>query len=303
MMGLVAAVVAIVILVFFGLGYLFGRLFLTTAALDCRNPDARRPLRNNKRRAEPRRQPGDPVPGRALVGARRAGRTSTPGNCRDGFLVLCATVCSLIFPFVGTIVYSILRPPSSSPTSASASWRSGPRSCACASWRSSRVRATAPDRRTFLRCPNCRARIKDPCETCGKPIDPRWSICPYCETPVHRAPPERRPQPSAAVGVFSRPASQPAARSPRHPWRRRSRARRAVAPGSRGAAAATAARAPSSGDSAASRRAPTPHRRASRPGRGRAAPRRRRLSSGRPRRGSPSAAASRLPRRWRTPRP
>jgi hypothetical protein len=28
MMGLVAAVVAIVILVFFGLGYLFGRLFL-----------------------------------------------------------------------------------------------------------------------------------------------------------------------------------------------------------------------------------------------------------------------------------
>ena len=30
---------------------------------------------------------------------------------QDGFLVLCATVCSLIFPFVGTIVYSILRPP------------------------------------------------------------------------------------------------------------------------------------------------------------------------------------------------
>ena len=29
MMGLVAAVVAIVILVFFGLGYLFGRLFLS----------------------------------------------------------------------------------------------------------------------------------------------------------------------------------------------------------------------------------------------------------------------------------
>jgi len=28
MMGLVAAVVAIVILVFFGIGYLFGRLFL-----------------------------------------------------------------------------------------------------------------------------------------------------------------------------------------------------------------------------------------------------------------------------------
>ena len=28
MMGLVAAVVAVVILVFFGLGYLFGRLFL-----------------------------------------------------------------------------------------------------------------------------------------------------------------------------------------------------------------------------------------------------------------------------------
>ena len=55
----------------------------------------------------------------------------------------------------------------------------------------------APDRADLPALPELPgARIKDPCESCGKPIDPRWSICPYCETPQRRAaPPERRPPP------------------------------------------------------------------------------------------------------------
>jgi hypothetical protein len=114
----------------------------------------------------------------------------------DPVLIACATAASL-FPYLGTIVYSILRPPEF---------------LADKRERELEVRATElrvrqleeascpncehPVERTFLRCPNCRARIKDPCESCGKPIDPRWSICPYCETPQRRAaPPERRPAP------------------------------------------------------------------------------------------------------------
>lgn len=112
----------------------------------------------------------------------------------DPVLIACATAASL-FPFLGTIVYSILRPPEF---------------LADRHERELEVRASElrvrqleeascpncehPIERSFLRCPNCRARIKDPCESCGKPIDPRWSICPYCETPTRRAV-ERRAAP------------------------------------------------------------------------------------------------------------
>lgn len=133
----------------------------------------------------------------------------------DNFLVLCATACSLIFPFLGSVVYSILRPPEFTADRVE---------------RELEIRASAlrvrqleeascpkcehPIERTFLRCPSCRARIKDPCESCGKPIDPRWSVCPYCETPVrHAAPPERRPAPQRRP----KPARQPAARGSEAP--------------------------------------------------------------------------------------
>jgi hypothetical protein len=112
---------------------------------------------------------------------------------QDPVLVACATAASL-FPFLGTIVYSILRPPEFLADKRERELET----------RSSELRvrqleeASCPNcehpiERSYLRCPNCRARIKDPCESCGKPIDPRWSICPYCETPVRRAePPESR---------------------------------------------------------------------------------------------------------------
>jgi hypothetical protein len=125
----------------------------------------------------------------------------------DGFLVTCATAASL-FPFLGTIVYSILRPPEFL-----ADRREREVDVRASELRVRQLEEAScpncehPVERTFLRCPNCRARIKDPCEACGKPIDPRWSICPYCETPVRRsAPPERRPQPKRRAKPSSRAA-------------------------------------------------------------------------------------------------
>jgi Double zinc ribbon len=112
----------------------------------------------------------------------------------DPVLVGCATVAAL-FPFVGVIVYSILRPPEFVEDR-----RERELEIRASELRVRQLEEAScpncehPVERTFLRCPNCRARIKDPCESCGKPIDPRWSICPYCETPQRRAaPPERRP--------------------------------------------------------------------------------------------------------------
>jgi hypothetical protein len=113
---------------------------------------------------------------------------------QDPVLIACATAASL-FPYVGTIVYSILRPPEFL-----ADKRERELEMRASELRVRQLEEAScpncehPVERTFLRCPNCRARIKDPCDSCGKPIDPRWSICPYCETPQRRAaPPERRP--------------------------------------------------------------------------------------------------------------
>jgi hypothetical protein len=52
--------------------------------------------------------------------------------------------------------------------------------------------------KNYLRCPNCQRRLKDPCPTCGEPVDPRWGLCPYCETSLSgersRQPRRRRPE-------------------------------------------------------------------------------------------------------------
>ena len=115
----------------------------------------------------------------------------------DNFLVICAAAASFVFPFVGTIVYSILRPPEFL-----ADQRERELEIRAAELRLRQLEEQScpncehPVERNFLRCPNCRARIKDPCESCGKPIDPRWSVCPYCENPIRRGPPpERREAP------------------------------------------------------------------------------------------------------------
>jgi hypothetical protein len=138
----------------------------------------------------------------------------------DPILVASATAASL-FPFLGTIVYSILRPPEFL-----ADKRERELEIRASELRVRQLEEAScpncehPVERTFLRCPNCRARIKDPCESCGKPIDPRWSICPYCETPQRSAaPPERRPasgkrRSKSSAGAEAPPKSSRSSKAP-----------------------------------------------------------------------------------------
>ena len=116
---------------------------------------------------------------------------------QDPVLVACATGASL-FPFVGTIVYTILRPPEFLEDA-----RERQLEIRAAELRVRQLEEQScpncgyPIERTYLRCPDCRARVNDPCESCQKPIDPRWTICPYCETPQRRAAPQpRRAEPA-----------------------------------------------------------------------------------------------------------
>lgn len=99
----------------------------------------------------------------------------------DPLLVVCATLCSF-FPFVGTIVYLIVRPPEF-----------------LDDVRLRELEMTAAEARLanldyqlcphcdyeiqadYLRCPSCMRKLKERCYSCSKPIDPAWRICPFCE--------------------------------------------------------------------------------------------------------------------------
>src|SRR6266511_592314 len=111
----------------------------------------------------------------------------------DEILVGCAVGASLLFPFIGSVIYSILRPPEFIEDRHERELE-----IRAAELRVKQLtekscpKCEYPLEKGFLRCPNCQARVKDPCPSCGEPIDPRWSICPYCETPTRREPPKRR---------------------------------------------------------------------------------------------------------------
>jgi hypothetical protein len=119
----------------------------------------------------------------------------------DPMLVACATAASLV-PFVGTIVYVIVRPPEF-----------------LDDVRLRELEMTAAEARLanldyqlcphcdyevkgdYLRCPSCMRKLKDSCFSCGKPIDPTWKLCPYCEAETGAAPPSstRRRRRSAST--------------------------------------------------------------------------------------------------------
>ena len=142
----------------------------------------------------------------------------------DPMLVGCAAAAAL-FPFIGTIVYMIVRPPEYIEDR-----RERDLEIAAAEAKLADIEGLGCPHcgfeieKSFLRCPSCLRRLKEPCAVCAKPLDPRWKICPYCEAEVGQAAPEPRPRqrrrPAAPRGGPSpapAPAPNPAraARSPR----------------------------------------------------------------------------------------
>jgi hypothetical protein len=132
----------------------------------------------------------------------------------DPMLVGCATAASL-FPFVGTIVYMILRPPEYledvherelEVQAAEARLHDLDHSlCPHCDYRIER---------DFVRCPSCLRKLKERCVNCSRPLDQAWTICPYCETEVAAAEPPRRTRRrhTAAAAVETEPADLTGAR-------------------------------------------------------------------------------------------
>jgi len=126
----------------------------------------------------------------------------------DPMLVGCATAASL-FPFVGTLVYLIVRPPEylddirerelEMQAAEARLHAAGFQLC---------PHCDAEIERDFLRCPSCLRKLKEPCRNCSKPLEPRWRICPFCETEVAQAegqpkrrPPQRRSTPRTTAAA------------------------------------------------------------------------------------------------------
>lgn len=109
----------------------------------------------------------------------------------DPMLVGCATAASL-FPFVGTIIYMILRPPEYIEDV-----RERELEVQAAEARLHQLeQALCPHcdyriEKDFVRCPSCLRKLKERCASCSRPLDEAWTICPYCEADVPGVAPSR----------------------------------------------------------------------------------------------------------------
>ena len=111
----------------------------------------------------------------------------------DGMLVGSAVLAAIVFPFLGTVVYLIVRPPEY-----------------LEDVRERELEMQAAEARLhsldYQLCPHCDtssaatscaartacASCATPAATCAKPLDPDWLICPYCEAEIPGVTPQRR---------------------------------------------------------------------------------------------------------------
>jgi hypothetical protein len=110
----------------------------------------------------------------------------------DPMLVGCSTAASL-FPFVGTLVYIVLRPPEyledvrerelEMQAAEARLYELEHSLCPHCDYRIER---------DFIRCPSCLHKLKERCVSCAKPLEQSWTVCPYCETEVPGATTTRR---------------------------------------------------------------------------------------------------------------
>jgi len=119
----------------------------------------------------------------------------------DPVMVGCATAAS-VFPFVGTIIYMILRPPEYLEDV-----RERELEMQAAEARLHELDHTLCPHcdyrveRDFIRCPSCLRKLKERCVNCSRPLDQAWTICPYCEADVPGLSPPRTRRRRAATAL------------------------------------------------------------------------------------------------------
>jgi RNA polymerase subunit RPABC4/transcription elongation factor Spt4 len=119
-------------------------------------------------------------------------RADAKRRIADPVLALCATATAL-FPFVGTIVYMIVRPPEylEDIRERELEMQASEARLAQLAYYACEHCGHEVDK-DFLICPRCHSRLRDPCANCQRPLETTWSVCPYCETSVGGRTPSRR---------------------------------------------------------------------------------------------------------------
>lgn len=142
----------------------------------------------------------------------------------DPWLVAVAGVVVVGLPYLGALVYLLLRP-----AELIADVRERELEIRAMEERLGRRILHCPKCRaevepSFRVCPVCTTRLKRGCSGCGAPLEPLWQVCPHCETPAGAAPPSAASAaPVAPAQAAAAPPSPPApAPAVEPPPRRRS---------------------------------------------------------------------------------
>ena len=131
----------------------------------------------------------------------------------DPVIVGVCVATAVCFPFVGVLIYLILRPPEYL-----ADVHERELEIRAMEERLGRPDAHCPVCRAtvepeFLVCPVCTTKLKQACVTCKNPLEPLWQVCPYCETPIVR-------RSSVFEQTMALPPDEGSLRSPRRPRER-----------------------------------------------------------------------------------
>ncbi|MGH3144263.1 MAG: double zinc ribbon domain-containing protein [Rubrobacter sp.] len=91
-------------------------------------------------------------------------------------------VVAFLFPFLGTLIYVIVRPPEYL-----AETRERELELAYLERELTQKVDLCPNCREivekdYLICPECGRDLKKPCTNCSKPLNMKWETCPYCAT-------------------------------------------------------------------------------------------------------------------------
>jgi hypothetical protein len=101
----------------------------------------------------------------------------------DPLIIAVAVLTSLVFPFIGTLVYAILRP-----SEYLADVRERELEMQAMEQELLTLRTCPncrePVREDYVVCPKCRKPLRSSCISCGRPLEHSWKICPYCSTEV-----------------------------------------------------------------------------------------------------------------------
>jgi RNA polymerase subunit RPABC4/transcription elongation factor Spt4 len=142
---------------------------------------------------------------------------------RDILAQILATLLVLVLPVIGLVVYLMLRPQE---TLAEKYERSLEQEALLQAIEEPEVCPGCGQRirGDYLYCPACHTRLKRACIACNRPLNLRWSMCPYCGTSVTpqvvepvSAPPKRQAPPKAPAQAAAQSAAQPAAQSTTQP--------------------------------------------------------------------------------------